>query len=106
MYRLDEHFNKLIKSLLGKVVLKPQKEQELSIALPLVCMLRSATGLNQPFEFLYRKVWGPVDILKENFESTSMEYAASLVLNIEKRMEQMTELVSRNQTRTQHVHKC
>ena len=81
-----------------------------TLALPLFAhreMPQAYTSFS-PFELLYgRQVRGPLDVLRENRESSdsSRESIVSYVINIRQKMDRMTELVRENCAKPQKEQK-
>ena len=107
---LVEHFNKTLKALLRKLVIKEGRDWDRLLPYVLFAyrdIPQSTTGFS-PFELLYcREVRDPLDVLKEQWEAEkrSDESVVSHILAIRERMEEMTEIVSANLKEAQQQQK-
>ena len=104
---LVERFNQTLKSMLRKTGTDGGKEWDKKIPYILFAhreVPQASTGFS-PFELLYgRDVRGPLDILKEVWETTSRitdENVISYVLSTRERLREMSELVQENLSSSQ-----
>ena len=107
---LVERFNRTLKSMLRKAVVKEGRDWDRLIPYLLFAywvVPQASTGLI-PFELLYgRAAWGPLDVLKETWEATepSSESVVSYVLSVRNKLEKMTDLVQDNLVKAQQQQK-
>eukprot|EP00731_Ephydatia_muelleri_P004053 Em0002g229a len=108
---LVERFNQTLKSMLRKTGTDGGKEWDKKIPYLLFAyreVPQASTGFS-PFELLYgRDVRGPLDILKEVWETTSRttdENVISYVLSTRERLREMSELVQENLSSSQRRQK-
>ena len=105
-----ERFNQTLKSMLRKFATDHNKDWDRLLPYLLFAyreVPQSSTGFS-PFELLYgRAVRGPLDVLKETWEtsSRSTESVVSYILLIRERLDQMTELVQENMAKAQQQQK-
>ena len=103
---LVERFNKTLKEMLRKTAVEDGKDWDRLIPYVLFAyreVPQESTGFS-PFELLYgREVRGPLDVLKEVWESSSRsdESTVSYVLLMRERLEKMTTLVQTNMAKAQ-----
>ena len=103
---LVERFNQTLKSLLRKSVDKEGKDWDKMIPYLLFAyreVPQSSTGFS-PFELLYgREVRGPLDILREAWETNTRrdESVVSYVLSMREKLKDMSEIVQGNITKEQ-----
>ena len=107
---LVERFNQTLKGMLRKNATEDGKDWDALIPFVLFAyreVPQESTGFS-PFELMYgREVRGPLDVLKETWESStkSDESILSHVMLMRERMEKMTELVQTNLDEAQHRQK-
>ena len=78
------------------------------VALITVCILRSPTIFNWPFDLVYgQQVRGPLDVLKESWETSSKsnESTVSYVLSMQEKLSTMSELAKENLAKAQQRQK-
>ena len=103
---LVERFNKTLKSLLRKFVKKQGRDWDMPLPYLLFAyreVPQSTTGFS-PFELLYgRKVRGPLDVVREEWDADkkSAQSVLSHILAIRERMEEMTTIVHDNWKKAQ-----
>ena len=102
--RLVERFNQTLKSMLRRAAIEEGKDWDKLVPYLLFAyreVLQASTGFS-PFELL-RDVRGPLDILRESWESSqkSDENIISYVLSIRDRLSKMAELVQENLSKAQ-----
>lgn len=103
---LVERFNQTLKEMLRKTATAEGKDWDKLIPFVLFAyreVPQESTGFS-PFELLYgREVRGPLDVLKEEWESSpkSDESVVSHVILMRKKLEEMASLVEENVTRAQ-----
>ena len=108
--RLVERFNKTLKSMLKRVA--SEEGQDWDTLLPYIVFAyrevpQVATGFS-PFELVFgREVRGPLDILKEEWETgkRASESVVSHLLILRERLESMTELVKEHMSDIQQKQK-
>ena len=107
---LVERFNHTLKSMLRKTATKEGKDWDELLPYLLFAyreVPQASTGFS-PFELVYgRPVRGPLDILKESWESSprSPESVVSHVLSMQERLTKLQELVRTNLEQSQAVQK-
>ena len=107
---LVERFNQTLKSMLRRSATQEGKDWDKLIPYLLFAyreVPQASTGFS-PFELIYgRPVRGPLDILKESWETSnrSDESIVSYVLTMREKLEKMSELVQENLTRAQQQQK-
>ncbi len=107
---LVERFNQTLKAMLRKAATEEGKDWDQLIPYLLFAyreVPQASTGFS-PFELMYgRQVRGPLDVLKETWESSkkSTESVVSYVLTIQEKLAKMSEIVSENLTKAQTTQK-
>ena len=107
---LVERFNQTLKTMLRKTAKEEGKNWDKLLPYVLFAyreVPQASTGFS-PFELLYgRQVRGPLDVLRETWESSSKssESIVSYVINMREKMDRMTELVQENLAKAQKVQK-
>ena len=107
---LVERFNQTLKSMLRKTANQEGKDWDQLIPYLLFAyreVPQSSTGFS-PFELMYgRQVRGPLDVLKETWESSkkSTESVVSYVLTIQEKLAKMSELACENLKKAQTTQK-
>ena len=103
---LVERFNQTLKAMLRKTVWDEGKDWDKWVPYLLFAyreVPQSSTGFS-PFELMYgRQVRGPLDILKETWETSkkSSESVISYVLSMQEKLSEMSELARENLARAQ-----
>ena len=107
---LVERFNQTLKTMLRKCAKEEGKDWDKLLPYLLFAyreVPQASTGFS-PFELLYgRQVRGPLDILRESWESSSKssESVVSYVLTMREKLDRMTELVQENLAKAQKKQK-
>ena len=107
---LVERFNQTLKTMLRKTAKEEGKNWDKLLPYVLFAyreVLQTSTGFS-PFELLYgRQVRGPLDVLRETWESSSKsnKSVVSYVINMREKMDRMTELVQENLAKAQKEQK-
>ena len=105
-----ERFNQTLKTMLRKTAKEERKNWDKLLPYLLFAyreVPQASTGFS-PFELLYgRQVRGPLDVLRETWESSdrSSKSIVSYVINMREKMDQMTELVQENLAKVQKEQK-
>ena len=108
---LVERFNQTLKLMLRKTAGEEGKDWDKLLPYLLFAyreVPQDSTGFS-PYELLYgRSVRGPLDVLRESWvaSSRSSESVVSMVLSVQDKMSQMTELVQRNLAKAQQRQKA